>query len=160
MCLNLEYRFSIFLLTSLSGTNKLCPPGIFFMICRSIFSFSRIAMPESKRMGGRVASKLERKSGGGRFMSTVVIFRDIFCSSARRYKSMKYSWQNKHAPLRRPSMVDAFTISSISGILLEFSSILSLNKYMIILLSSGTHPRAIEAVAQKSTPLTNLFSTM
>ena len=40
-------------------------------------------------------------------MSTVVTFKLIVFSSANRYRSMKYSWQNRHAPFLRPSMVDA-----------------------------------------------------
>ena len=47
------------------------------------------------------------KSGGGFCMSTVVTFKEIVFNSARRYKSMKYSWQNRHAPFLRPSIVDA-----------------------------------------------------
>lgn len=69
---NLEYKFSISVATSLSCTNKLWPPGTLFMICRSILSFSRIARPPSIRIGGWVASKFVRKSGGGFCMSTVV----------------------------------------------------------------------------------------
>jgi len=84
-------KFSTRVATSLSCTNKLCPPGIFFMMCRSIFSFSNIASPLSIKMGGGVAWKLVRKSGGGFCMSTVVTFREIVFSSARRYKSIKYS---------------------------------------------------------------------
>merc|ERR1712029_627224 len=38
-------------------------------------------------------------------------------NSANRYKSIKYSWQKRHAPLRRPSMVEARMINSISGTL-------------------------------------------
>lgn len=88
-------------------TNKLWPPGTFFMMCLSIFSFSKTARPLSMRMGGGVASKLVRKSGGGFCMSTVVTFKDIVFNSANKYKSMKYSWQKRQAPLRRPSIVDA-----------------------------------------------------
>ena len=40
-------------------------------------------------------------------MSTVVTLREIVLSSAKRYRSMKYSWQNRQAPFRLPSMVDA-----------------------------------------------------
>ena len=41
-------------------------------------------------------------------MSTVVTLRLMVFNSASRYKSMKYSWQNKHAPFRRPSIVEAW----------------------------------------------------
>jgi hypothetical protein len=57
---------------SLSDINKLWPPGIFFMIYLSIFSFSNIARLPSTKMGGGVESYLDRKSGGGFSMSTVV----------------------------------------------------------------------------------------
>jgi hypothetical protein len=40
-------------------------------------------------------------------MSTVVTLRLIVFSSAKRYKSIKYSWQNRQAPFRRPSIVEA-----------------------------------------------------
>ena len=40
-------------------------------------------------------------------MSTVVTFSEIVFSSASRYRSIKYSWQNKQAPFRMPSIVDA-----------------------------------------------------
>lgn len=59
---NFEYRFSMSVATSLSWTNKLCPPGTLFIIWRSILSFSRIANPLSIRIGGWVASKFVRKS--------------------------------------------------------------------------------------------------
>lgn len=72
-------------------TNKLCPPGTDFIMCLSIFSFSRIAMPRSIKIGGGVASKLVLKSGGGFCISTVVTFRLIVFSSANRYNSIKYS---------------------------------------------------------------------
>merc|ERR1719483_1057591 len=36
-------------------------------------------------------------------------------NSANRYRSMKYSWQNRQAPFLRPSMVEALMINSISG---------------------------------------------
>lgn len=72
---NLEYRFSISVATSLSCTNKLWPPGTLFMIWRSILSFSRIAKPPSINIGGCVASKFVRKSGGGFCMSTVVTYK-------------------------------------------------------------------------------------
>merc|ERR1712004_676020 len=39
-------------------------------------------------------------------------------NSASKYKSIKYSWQKMQAPLRRPSMVEALIINSISGMLL------------------------------------------
>lgn len=39
----------------------------------------------------------------------ILTFRLMVFSSASRYRSMKYSWQNRQAPLRRPSMVDAYT---------------------------------------------------
>merc|ERR1719234_868695 len=71
MCLNLEYTFSIFLFTSLSEMKRLWPPGMFFMMCLSIFSFSSTATPLSIRMGGWAASKFDLKSAGGLFMSTV-----------------------------------------------------------------------------------------
>ena len=45
--LNLLYRFSILLATSTSATNKLWPPGMAFIICLSIFSFSNTAKPLS-----------------------------------------------------------------------------------------------------------------
>lgn len=51
------YKFSMSDATSLSWTNKLCPPGIFFMMCLSIFSFSSTANPLSINIGGGVASK-------------------------------------------------------------------------------------------------------
>ena len=73
---------------------------------------------ERTKIGGWAASKLLLKSGGGLFMSTVVIFNEIVLSSASKYKSMKYSWQKIQAPFRRPSMVEALMISSISGMLL------------------------------------------
>ena len=60
-------------------------------------------------------SKLLLKSAGGLFMSTVVIFSEMVFSSANRYRSMKYSWQKMHAPLRLPSIVEALMMSSISG---------------------------------------------
>lgn len=101
-------KFSTRVATSLSCTKRLCPPGMFFMMCRSIFSFSNIASPLSIKIGGGVAWKLVRKSGGGFCMSTVVTFNEIVFSSARRYKSMKYSWQKRQAPFRRPSIVDAW----------------------------------------------------
>jgi hypothetical protein len=41
-------------------------------------------------------------------ISTVVTFRLIVFNSASKYKSMKYSWQNRQAPFRRPSIVDAW----------------------------------------------------
>lgn len=40
-------------------------------------------------------------------MSTVVTLRLIVFNSASKYRSMKYSWQNRQAPFRRPSMVEA-----------------------------------------------------
>ena len=40
-------------------------------------------------------------------ISTVVTFSEMVFSSARRYRSMKYSWQNRQAPFLRPSMVEA-----------------------------------------------------
>ena len=55
-------------------TNKLYPPGMLFIMCRSILSFSKMANPLSIKIGGCVASKLVRKSGGGFCMSTVVTF--------------------------------------------------------------------------------------
>lgn len=128
-----------------------------FMICRSILSFSKIANPLSIKIGGCVASKLVRKSGGGFCISTVVTFFDwgnsqnstnidiamyfssysncsattksvyvtfklIVFNSANKYKSMKYSWQNKHAPFRLPSMVDAcnYTILFIFKISIHY----------------------------------------
>ena len=106
--LNRLYKFSILLLTSWSDTNRLWPPGTCFIMCRSIFSFSRIATPVSIKIGGWDASKFVRKSAGGLFMSTVVIFKEIVLSSANRYKSIKYSWQNMQAPFRLPSIVDAW----------------------------------------------------
>ena len=107
LTLNRLYKFSILLLTSWSETNKLWPPGTCFIMCRSIFSFSSIATPVSIKIGGCAASKFVRKSAGGLFMSTVVIFKEIVLSSANRYKSIKYSWQNMQAPFRLPSIVDA-----------------------------------------------------
>lgn len=71
---NFEYKFSINVATSLSCTKRLWPPGIFFIIWRSILSFSRIANPLSIKIGGCVASKFVRKSGGGFCMSTVVTY--------------------------------------------------------------------------------------
>ena len=41
-------------------------------------------------------------------ISTVVTLRLIVFNSAKRYKSIKYSWQKRHAPFRRPSIVDAW----------------------------------------------------
>ena len=76
------------------------------------------SLVERTKIGGWAASKLLLKSGGGLFMSTVVIFNEIVLSSASKYKSMKYSWQKIQAPFRRPSMVEALMISSISGMLL------------------------------------------
>ena len=40
-------------------------------------------------------------------MSTVVTLRLMVFSSASRYRSIKYSWQNRHAPFLRPSIVEA-----------------------------------------------------
>ena len=40
-----------------SGTKRLCPPGIFFMMCLSMRSFSRTATPLSIRIGGCAACK-------------------------------------------------------------------------------------------------------
>merc|ERR1719293_55901 len=62
MCLNFEYTFSIFLFTSLSEMKRLCPPGMFFMMCLSIFSFSSTATPLSIKIGGWAASKFDLKS--------------------------------------------------------------------------------------------------
>ena len=42
----------------------LCPPGMFFIIWRSMRSFSRIATPLSIKIGGGVASKFDLKWGG------------------------------------------------------------------------------------------------
>ena len=42
-----------------SGMKRLWPPGIFFIICLSIFSFSRMATPLSIRIGGWAASKFD-----------------------------------------------------------------------------------------------------
>ena len=39
----------------------------------------------------------------------------LYCTSASRYRSMKYSWQNRHAPFLLPSIVEALMINSISG---------------------------------------------
>ena len=76
----------------------------------SIFSFSRTATPASISIGGGVESKLDLehensckcsvsllkgfylKSGGGFSMSTVVIFSATVFSSAKRYRSIKYSY--------------------------------------------------------------------
>ena len=91
------------------------------------------SLVERTRIGGWAASKLLLKSGGGLFMSTVVIFNEIVLSSASKYKSMKYSWQKIQAPFRRPSMVEALMISSISGMLLfpfPFSIILTRKNFV------------------------------
>ena len=85
------------------------------------------SLVERTKIGGWAASKLLLKSGGGLFISTVVIFNEIVLSSASKYKSMKYSWQKIQAPFRRPSMVEALMISSISGMLL-FSILIFLTK--------------------------------
>ena len=53
-------------------------------------------------------ARTHRKSAGGFCMSTVVTFRAIVLSSASRYRSIKYSWQKRHAPFRRPSIVEAW----------------------------------------------------
>ena len=92
-------------------------------------------MVERTRIGGWAASKLLLKSGGGLFMSTVVIFNEIVLSSASKYKSMKYSWQKIQAPFRRPSMVEALMISSISGMLLFPFSIILTRKNFVKLIS-------------------------
>merc|ERR1711935_967383 len=47
-------------------------------------------------------------------------------NSANRYRSMKYSWQNRQAPFLRPSMVEALMINSISGMGLAVGSPLAL----------------------------------
>ena len=44
---------------TLSEMKRLCPPGMFFMMCLSIFSFSSTATPLSIRIGGWAASKLD-----------------------------------------------------------------------------------------------------
>ena len=48
---------------TLSEMKRLCPPGMFFMMCLSIFSFSSTATPLSIRMGGWAASKLDLVNG-------------------------------------------------------------------------------------------------
>ena len=45
--------------------NRLCPPGMFFMMCLSIFSFSSTATPLSIRIGGWAASKFDLGNGLG-----------------------------------------------------------------------------------------------
>ncbi|KAJ8867075.1 hypothetical protein PR048_032937 [Dryococelus australis] len=52
------------------------------------------------------------KSGGGFCISTVVTLRLIVFNSASRYKSMKYSWQNKHAPFRQMSSTTSCSLPS------------------------------------------------
>lgn len=42
------------------------------------------------------------------FIVKWLAFKLIVFNSANRYKSMKYSWQNRQAPFRLPSMVDAW----------------------------------------------------
>ena len=78
--------------TSLSATKRLCPHCTCFIMCLSIFSFSSIiATPVPIKLGDCAASKLVRKSAGGLFMSTAVIFCEIVLSSVNRHKSIKYS---------------------------------------------------------------------
>jgi hypothetical protein len=38
---------------------------------------------------------------------TQLPLREMVFNSASKYKSMKYSWQNRHAPFLRPSIVEA-----------------------------------------------------
>ena len=47
---------------TLSEMKRLCPPGMFFMMCLSIFSFSSTATPLSIKIGGWAASKFDLKS--------------------------------------------------------------------------------------------------
>jgi len=54
-------------------------------------------------------------------MSTVVTLRLMVFSSASRYRSIKYSWQNRQAPFLRPSIVEAYntkyrTINTCFGV--------------------------------------------
>ena len=46
---------------TLSEMKRLCPPGMFFMMCLSIFSFSSTATPLSIKIGGWAASKFDLK---------------------------------------------------------------------------------------------------
>ena len=50
---------------TLSEMKRLCPPGMFFMMCLSIFSFSSTATPLSIRIGGWAASKFDLGNGLG-----------------------------------------------------------------------------------------------
>jgi len=43
----------------------------------------------------KLTIQFHRKSGGGFSMSTVVIFKEIVFSSANKYRSMKYSYNEK-----------------------------------------------------------------
>lgn len=64
----------------------------------------------SRVWGGRVENTFcscSDTEGASRRQWLRLTFRLIVFNSAKRYKSMKYSWQNKHAPFRRPSIVDA-----------------------------------------------------
>ncbi len=67
-------------------------------------------------------------------MSTVVILSEIVFSSARRYKSMKYSWQKMQAPFLLPSMVEALMISSISGTLFSMIKLLMFDSFSRVFL--------------------------
>ena len=60
MPLNFQYHH-----LTLSEMNRLCPPGMFFMMCLSIFSFSSTATPLSIRIGGWAASKFDLGNGLG-----------------------------------------------------------------------------------------------
>jgi hypothetical protein len=60
------------------------------------------------------------KSGGGFCMSTVVTLRLMVFSSASRYRSMKYSWQKRHAPFLRPSIVEACNILSTNFHIIQY----------------------------------------
>merc|ERR1719264_1123229 len=73
-------------------------------------------------------------------------------SSARRYRSMKYSWQKMQAPFLRPSMVDALMISSISGTLNPFSPSAILRPRHLNCLSLVEVNQAIKAWSRGALP--------